>query len=475
MSNPKITASLKKANVSSSVLGSEAKPSFLTNHRVYTKLTTGDDLLWAIRALGAASLEFSSPNLPASFGTSWAQAVIFMITSTSVPHLVQQKANKMLQETWKAHPNEVSAFIADGMWLWLKSLDLEEKDSPATSGKTEKDRLHLVFNAMCSASPDLAAGAQEVNGAATDMKDHLCKLLIRLVVLCRQPLLSRVRWIDLCLQCELDPRTVVMADAQAFMDEVTRRALVNIMSIHTNAHGILMYTLLQHKGDAYLDKVHLAACNAAAELAFVAPETVMPLLVDLFSNDLDPSQLVNIGPTEAAIYRTPEGTAFVDVLSQKPQTQMPSKNTKDYDMLRWEQELREQLAEKQGKTQKKLTADEQTKVKSQLAKEATIRNEVRAVVERLQRGFGIVSSLAMGPPTDATAWTGPAVQNVFNAIKEGAGLLVGYQAAQTYLDCSLQVSSRLGSLRQFIGVATLRAQGVSQLPPEYEAEPLGGT
>lgn len=235
-----------------------------------------------------------------------------------------------------------------------------------------------------------------------------------------------------------------------------------------------MLTLEQHKGDAYLDKVHLAACNAAAELAFVAPETVMPLLVDLFSSDLDPSQLLNIGPTEAAIYRTLEGTAFLDVLSQKPQTQMPSKNTKDYDMLRWEQELRQQLAEKQGKTQKKLTADEQAKVKAQLAKEATIRKEVSSVVQKLQRGLGVISSLAKGPPTDATAWTGAAVNNVFNAIKNGAGLLVGYQAAQTYLDCSFQVSPRLGSLRQFIGVATLRAQGVSQLPPEFEAEPLGG-
>jgi len=227
ISSTKIAACLKKANISSSVLGSEAKPSFLTNHRVYTKLTVGDDLLWAIRALGAASLEFSSQNLPASFGTSWAQAVISMITSTSVPHLVRQEANKMLQQTWKAQPSQVSAYIADGMWLWLQSLHLEEKDSPATSGKTDNERLHLVLNAMCAAVPDGAADAQLSNGASLEMKEHLRKLLVRLVVLCRQPLLSRVRWIDLCLQCGLDPRTVVMEDSQAFMDEVTKRALVS--------------------------------------------------------------------------------------------------------------------------------------------------------------------------------------------------------------------------------------------------------
>lgn len=200
----------------------------------------------------------------------------------------------------------------------------------------------------------------------------------------------------------------------------------------------------------------------------------MPLLIDIFAADLDSKQLENIGPTEAAIYRTPEGTAFVDVLASKQPAQPPSKNTKDYDLMKWEQELRTQLAEKQGKTQKKLTADEQSKVKAQLAKEATIRQEVTAIVERLQRGLGIVSSLALGPPTDAEAWIGPAIHGVFESIKSGAGLLVGYEAAKTYLDCAGQVSARLGPLRQFIGVATLRAQGSSKLPPEYEAEPLGG-
>jgi hypothetical protein len=220
--------------------------------------------------------------------------------------------------------------------------------------------------------------------------------------------------------------------------------------------------------------VHKAACNAAAELAFVAPEQIMPTLVSLFSADLNTTKLENLGPTEAAIYRTPEGTTFIDVLSQKSQAPVMSKNTKDYDMFKWEQELRAQLADKQGKNQKKLTPDEQAKVKAQLSKESAVRRDVTTVVGQLQRGFGMITSLSKGPPTDAAAWLGAAVHHVFNAIQSGAGLLVGFEAAQTYLDCAGQVSTRLGGLRQFIGVATLRAQGSSQLPPEFEAEPLGG-
>jgi hypothetical protein len=472
----KLSAALKKANLPTTVLGSDAKPSFLVNYRVYTKLTAADDILWVVRALGTVISEFSSSKMSASFGVAWAQAVIYMITSTSVPPPVRKEANTMLRSAWIAHPAAVSTYIVDGLWAWLRSIDLEEKDSPATTGKAQVANLHLVLNALCAASPDATASSAVANGASSnghteDSRAELRRLLTKLIVLCRQPLLPRIRWLDLCIQSGVDPGAVVTEDPEAFMDEVLRRASVKLPG---DTDPDTMLTMYQVKGNAHLDKVHAAACGAAAELAFVAPEKIMPLLIDLFTADLDSSQLDNIGPTEAAIYRTPEGTAFVDVLSQKPQAQIPSKNTKDYDMLMWEEELRAKVAEKQGKTQKKMTADEMAKVKAQLAKESAIREEVTTVVSKLQRGFGIVSGLAKGPPTDAQAWMGPAIHCVEQAINNSAGLLVGYQAARTYLDCSSQVSSRLGTLRQFIGVATLRAQGASQLAPEYEAEPLGG-
>ncbi len=92
------------------------------------------------------------------------------------------------------------------------------------------------------------------------------------------------------------------------------------------------------------ESIKNAAFNAAAELAFVSPDAMTPRIVDLIKHDLDPSQLVSVGPTEAAIFRTEEGTAFVDVLASKSQSYVPNKNTKDYDTLKWEEELRTQLA-----------------------------------------------------------------------------------------------------------------------------------
>lgn len=216
-----------------------------------------------------------------------------------------------------------------------------------------------------------------------------------------------------------------------------------------------------------------AACNAAAELAFVSPNVFTDVLIKQVQDDLSPARLEHIGPVEAAIYRTPEGTVFVDVLAQANQRQAPSKNVKDYDMLKWEEELRAQLAQKKGKG-RKLTSDEQSKVTAQMAKEAAIRREVAELEVKLRRGAGIVQSLALGPPTDAEKWMGPAVSSLLAVVSKGAGLVVGDVASEAYLACSEQVVHRLGTLRKFIGVATLRSLTNVQLPAELEEEPLGG-
>lgn len=218
--------------------------------------------------------------------------------------------------------------------------------------------------------------------------------------------------------------------------------------------------------------VQNAAFNAAAELAFVAPDVMTPQIIELIQQDLDPRQLDNIGPTEAAIFRTPEGTTFVDVLAKKSQVYTADKKMKDYETLKWETELRAQLAQKKGQ-QIKLTAEENAKVNAQLAKEAGIRLQIRHLETRLLRGIGIIRSLATGPPTEAKVWIGPAVKALLDIITAGAGLIIGDVAATSYILCAEGVSNRVGTLRSYIGVATLRAMDITQLPEPLTQEPIG--
>ena len=196
------------------------------------------------------------------------------------------------------------------------------------------------------------------------------------------------------------------------------------------------------------------------------------MVISQFRKDLDPKQLETIGPTEAAIFRIPAGTAYIDVLSNKAPTVI-DKNTKDYDTLKWEEDLRAQLAQKKGQT-KKLTTEEQAKVNAQLAKEAKIREEVTSTERNLRRGVGIIQKLATGPPTEAEQWMGPAVNLLIQSIRAGAGLLLGDIPATAFIACAQRISHRLGNLRPFIGAATLRTIGSIQLPREYEDENLGG-
>ncbi|KAG9879256.1 ARM repeat-containing protein, partial [Aureobasidium melanogenum] len=216
----------------------------------------------------------------------------------------------------------------------------------------------------------------------------------------------------------------------------------------------------------------LAAFQATADLVFVAPEELTPVVLNQICDDLDPKLLHDVGPTEAAIFRTPEGTAFIDVLAKQTQAQAPSKNSKDYDTYKWEQELRDQLAQKKGTT-KKLTADEQAKVNAQLAKEAEIRGNVTTVVAKLRRGIGMVTGLVTGPPTEAADWFTVTTARLFEVINAGAGLILGDAAVLAYLECAKKTSSRLGPMRSFVGVAALRAAGLTTLPVAMQEEPLG--
>ena len=415
------------------------KPSFLFNPRVYTKLSSADDFTWFQRALEASSTIL--PNVSQATQSAWSQATIFATVAKAIPHQIRKEANDGLTRCYLTQPTLISSIIIDGTWSWLECLSLEDKDSPAMASQWARSASFPALGAICIPNEQKKVPEAIIRSQ-----------LIKTLVLCRPPLLARVKWIDTCLRMGLDPHGLVAKDPEECFGEA-----------------------MQHtcKGtDTFSLAVHQAATDAAAELAFVAPETITPLIVGVIRKDLDSSQLNDIGPTEAAIYRTPEGTAFIDVIAAKENQYVPDKNIKDYDTIKWERELREQLAKKQGQ-QKKLTPEEQKKVSAQLEKEAKIRQNVSEVAMNLHRGVCIVESLAKGPPLDNETWLGPAAQNLLSAIRQGAGLIAGDAPVRVYLALSELVSSRLGLLRHSLGVATIRAVGTSQVPEGFSEEPLG--
>jgi len=442
----KASDAIAKAKIADKLLALQPKPSFILSPRIYTKLTAEDDLKWFLHSLIELFPSLSAKSQNIDVQNAWAQALIYVMVSHNVTSKTRTEAVLLVQKLYATLPQETSDVIINGLWQWCEDVETDTKDSAGIVSKSGRENLFRVVKAICL---DPATAKQlTIELDETKLRTQLRRLLI----LCRSQLIPHVSWIEMCLRMGVDPGALAKASADDCLKD------------------ILVVTDKPTWKD--LSSFQEAAFNAAAELAFVAPEAVTPLIVAQIALDLDPAQLEDVGPEEAAIYRTPEGTAFIDVLAKQGQTRPISKNDKDYDTLKWEEELRAQLAQKKGQ-QKKFSADEQAKVNAQLKKESAIRSTIVGIDSRLRRGIGIITALATGPPTEAEEWFGPSVKLLFEAIRAGAGLVLGDTASLGYLRCSEKISSRLGPLRSFVGVATLRSAGITMLPENLLAEPLG--
>ncbi|KAH7354576.1 armadillo-type protein [Pyrenochaeta sp. MPI-SDFR-AT-0127] len=436
----------KKSDVLTQSLTTQPKPSFLLNSKVYSKTSSEEDVMVALRALTAVASFVAEGSCSKEVEVAWAQSFIFFTVAQSVSAKAKSAAKQALTQTYlRVSPERISHIMIEGLWSWYRSSEQEDKDSAAILSKTSSADLGAILGCLCLTPETLKNFQTSIDRAS------LRRQALNLVVLARAEIIPRISWIDLCLRMGIDPGKLVRENL---------KELVNTIN-----------DAIENNDNKGFPAISFAAYSAYTDMAFVAPDEALPAVVAQFSQDLDQKRLESIGPTEAAIFRTPEGTVYVDVLSKKAPTAI-DKNTKDYDTLKWEEELRAQLAQKKGQA-KKLTADEQAKVSIQLAKETAIRHEVAATEQKMRRGVGIIRSLATGPPTEAEQWMGPAVNLLIQSIRAGAGLLLGDLPATAFIACSQRISSRLGVLRPFVGVATLRTIGSIQLSNEYEDEDLG--
>ncbi|EAS35557.2 translational activator GCN1 [Coccidioides immitis RS] len=415
------------------------KQSFLLNPRIFTKLASKDELAWNIRALSGVSSVAAFQAVDPTVRDTWAQAFIYVISSAATPENLRESAISHLRNCYLKNPQVVGMAIISAMWKWLLAVDTGDKDSAALSAGTGGDKLLLVVRAI-TPSPNV------VDSLVLDRQ------LIELLVLCRPELIPRANWIEITLRAGADPGKI----AQSYPKECIAQVLL----------------ATEDPIRSKLSKGRTAAWNAAADLAFVAPDVMMPILVKQIQEDLNIDRITRFGPTDIAIARHSGETPFIDVLSTKTK-RLPGKGDKDYDTLKWEAELRAEMAQKRGQYQKKLTPEEQVKVKAQLVKEAEIRKSIQIQEQIIRRGAGIVESLARGPTTEAEEWINQAVNCLCQLVEVDAGALVGSSISEAYVACTSRISSRLEEIRPFIGIATLRSLGKTYMPSDLEVEPLG--
>lgn len=444
----KLRSSIHKAKIHERALSSAQKASFLLNHRFYTKLFDKDEYIWLVRALEACSEKLTENEDALPTSDAWVQAFLFLMTAADIPFGVRTQATSTMTDIYLRQPALIGDIVIHGLWTWYHSIEAGENDTAAAAAKTGTAKLHLALRSICPLHTDPRQRTFRLG------VDVLQAQLINMLVLCRPEVLPNTSWIDSCLRVGQDPGALAQSKSVQCLERVER------------CRGFT-------SPDAPAPAIELAANNATADLAFVAPNPIIQLVLEKIECDLLAESVRKYGATEAAIARTPEGIVFVDVLGKEKRNLTVNKKARDYDTLKWEEEIRSQLAQKKGQ-ERKLTPDEKAKVNAQLEKELAIRQEVRKLESQLKRGIGLIKALATGPPIEAAMWLGRSLKALLGVISAGASHIVGDTADEAYLACAGVVSSRLGSLRNFIGVATLRALDCSALPSRLEQEPLAG-
>ncbi|KAK9324958.1 armadillo-type protein [Lipomyces orientalis] len=436
MKDAAIDGVLAKAKIMDAALTFAPKPSFLLFDRIYTKLATLEEQLWGVRALLATATDVEANK---DSGKAWALSFLYFVTSSSVDSRVRLQAASALTEAYCARPSVVSTVIISALWQWISQLEdpSPKEQSPAISSSSLK-RLRIVLQTITPIGADVPIEVVQ-------------NQLVEMVVLTHHHLLESAQdWVTLCQRVKIDPGELVGDKARELQAALLASATKDASSEYT------------------ID----ATMRAAATLAFVSPEVVAPSLRDMFVHDLNPTRLDGITDEDVRIWLTPDGVLCVDVLSKNNEKYAVDKNTKDYATLKWEAEVRAELAKKAAPTQKKLTKDEQAKVNEQIAKEKAIRGRVQNAFLHVRRGVKLIHFLCAGTNNGPEIWFPPATKALVAVLRNNISLILGSSGVDTFLDLSENLNPRLGPLRKFVGVALLRVIGVTDVPESLAEEPL---
>lgn len=210
----KVASLLKKTSISQNALVAEPKPSFLLNHRVYSKLTAEEDLTWGLRALASVIPSIVESNENLSVEEGWSQAFIYFVSAGGIAPRVRQEAIRTLSQAYALYPSRIAPIIINGLWLWRRNVELNEKDTAATSAKTGNNELALALRAIC-----LTPEERQAFEASID-ESSLQSQLVKLLVLARPQLIPRTSWIDLCLKTGVDPGELTRKELDSCLEAI---------------------------------------------------------------------------------------------------------------------------------------------------------------------------------------------------------------------------------------------------------------
>ncbi|KAG2121247.1 armadillo-type protein [Suillus clintonianus] len=430
-------------NASIEVLtGTQAKPSFLISDKIYQKLTDTEDEIWLLRAVNLSLFRLKNELAKSEQLRLQIGSVFVHLSIHSQSSEVRRLAIQTIEAAVALLPQLVILILREAMTASL----IKEKSAAVKSAPVREETEKPVDKQRRYAALLLCCGHKEEAGAGE--KDNQ---LVDLIVLAHHSAVcppSRLLWIELCQKAGVDPHHLISRRVDQAMTSILTASAID------SKFG-------------FAD----ASYQAISTLAFVCPENALPKIMEQLRADIDSSKINALSEAEFGIWKTPEGTTYVDVLSSQKVEEGPKKG-KDADIARWEAELRKSLANKKGAATATLSKQAQALVQAQLDKEAIVRQRVTTTKLDLQRGLSYAQSLASINVPELRMY----VSFILSLLLEGAmgqgSRLVGSQAFEAYLDLAKCCSVRLDTFHKWVGVATLRSLEIASVPEELRAEQL---
>lgn len=202
--------SLVRVPAAKDALGSGAKESFLLSHRIYSKVSVEEDLHWLSLALSVVSSKLDNKT-ERVVRLAWSEAIVYLITTSSVSSKVQQETARSLSSLYSQNPGHISELIIDGLWNLMHLGNVKEKELKCGDG-----HLIQVLRSICPEN--------EVDGESRVEVETLENQACALMVIARPELVPRSSWISLCLRMGVDPGGLARKYQDKLLEEILRRA-----------------------------------------------------------------------------------------------------------------------------------------------------------------------------------------------------------------------------------------------------------
>ncbi|KXN82440.1 Translational activator gcn1 [Leucoagaricus sp. SymC.cos] len=429
---------ISKNAVIGAIATSSAKPSFLLWDRVYQKVTEETEEKWLLRAL-EVSLKYFQKDLKKnavlrkSFGS-----ILLHLAVESSHRDIRQATNNAIKDATIWDPELTTTIIRETVvaFLSLGSI-LKTSSSERAAPRGKHMRLASILLSAVSYEQD----------AEVEVKE---RLVTELAVVAHHEHVSgpmRQTWIDVCQKANTDPKELIEKHVDKLLKLVLESTTVDVELGFPEA-----------------------SYHTVTTLTFIAPTIVLPRIMDQLKADLDPSNLNSLTDFDYGVWQTPEGTAFVDVLSTNKDTSRAVKG-KDAQMAKWDEEVRKSLANKKGNAPA-LTKQQQALINAQLEKEEQTRQRVVGIKVQLERGLALVKSVIDAGVEEFPPYIAPITKLLLEGVLRSGKALIGQAAFDVYLELAKCSSERLDTFRKWLGIASLRSLNIDAVPEDLQAEPL---